>query len=459
MLIQSISGIRGIIGGVAGKGLTPMDIFRFTDAYSRFILKKSGKQQAMVIVGRDSRSSGAMVSKLVCGTLQGNGINVIDLGMVTTPTAEVAVTGTGSDGGIVITASHNPGEWNALKLLNDKGEFISAADGSEILGMTATRTDAYPGAANLGRYTEDGSWLNKHVEMILALPLVNKEAIQAARFRVVYDAVNSVGARAIPALLDRLGVSDYTGLNTLDPGQFAHNPEPLPGHLQEIMARVVEEKANVGFAVDPDVDRLAVISEDGTYFGEEYTLVAVADYILQRTPGSAVSNLSSTKALKDVAERHGCSYYASPVGEVNVVEEMKARGAVIGGEGNGGVIYPQLHYGRDALVGIALFLSQLAASKMTCSRLRKSYPDYFMAKKKIPVTSGTDMRALIERVAEAYKQHPQTRADGLKIEFGQGWVHLRMSNTEPVIRVYAEGRSENEARALAGQVIEKILKD
>jgi phosphomannomutase len=451
-LIKSISGIRGIIGD----GLTPIEIVRFTTAYASFIKKLTGKEHLKIVVGRDARVSGQMVSAMVASTLMSCSADVTDLGLATTPTVEMAVTRLGADGGIIITASHNPAQWNALKLLNGKGEFLSAADGEKILELAELELAEFSGYLNLGTYQLDNEQLALHIQKITELPLVNVEAIKNAGFRVAFDSVNSVGGIALPALLEALGVKDILPLNATPDGLFAHNPEPLPEHLTGISQLVKDKKADVGFVVDPDVDRLAIVMENGGFFGEEYTLVAVADYILSHTPGNTVSNLSSTRALRDVTEKHGGKYFASAVGEVNVVEMMKKQKAVIGGEGNGGVIYPDIHYGRDALAGIALFLSQLALSGKTCSELRAQFPDYFISKNKVTLKTGSDLKEIFSKVRSAYKQYPVNDIDGLKVDFENGWVHLRQSNTEPIIRIYAEGKSIEQAEEYAGRIINDI---
>jgi phosphomannomutase len=451
-LIKSISGIRGIIGD----GLTPAEIIKFTSAYAALIKSVSGKNHLKIVVGRDARVSGQMVSAMVCSTLMSCSADVTDLGMATTPTVEMAVTCLNADGGIIITASHNPAQWNALKLLNSKGEFLSAADGQKILDMAEKNEFVYADYQNIGIYQQDESQLIHQLDKILALPLVNLPAIKNAGFRIAFDAVNSVGGIALPALLKALGIKEIIPVNATPDGHFAHNPEPLPEHLHEISQLVVKEKADVGFVVDPDVDRLAIIMENGGFFGEEYTLVAVADYILSHTPGNTVSNLSSTRALKDITEKHGGKYFASAVGEVNVVEMMKKQNAIIGGEGNGGVIYPELHYGRDALVGIALFLSQLALSEKSCSDLRSHYPDYFMSKNRVMLKPGSSPDELFKKVKDIYKDFPVNDIDGLKIEFENGWVQLRQSNTEPIMRIYAEGKTHEQAEKYAGTIINQI---
>ena len=457
-LIKSISGIRGTIGGPAGDTLNPLDIVRFTSAYATFIAKSLNEERRpKVVVGRDARISGEMVRSVVCGTLMGMGFDVVDLGLATTPTTELAVTAHHADGGIIITASHNPAQWNALKLLNSDGEFLTAADGAEVLDIAAREDFVYADVDNLGTYIPDNGFDSRHVEEVLSLDLVNVEAVKARRFRVCVDAVNSVGGIILPRLLDALGV-EYTILNGEPTGRCAHSPEPLERGLRGIMTAVREGGFDLGIVVDPDVDRLAFISEDGTMFGEEYTLVSVADYILGHTPGNTVSNLSSTRALRDVTLRHGGEYFASAVGEVNVTTKMKEAGAVIGGEGNGGVIYPASHYGRDALVGIALFLSLLAERGFTLTTLRASLPQYSIAKNRIDLTPGTDIDAILARVKEMYRDEQVTDIDGVKIDFADRWVHLRKSNTEPIIRVYSEASTVEDADALGKQIM-KIVEE
>jgi phosphomannomutase len=453
-LITSISGIRGTIGGIPGDGLSPLDIVRFTSAFAELVKKNTGKQRIKIAIGRDARRSGDMVSSLVSGTLIAMGADVVDLGLSTTPTVEVAVPGLKADAGIILTASHNPGEWNALKLLNEKGEFISAADGNWLLERALQQNTVYAPIDLIGTYHKDYSWIDRHIQMVLDLPLVKKDLIEKAGFNIVIDAVNSTGGIAIPHLLRALGVTEIHELYCTPDGFFPHNPEPLPEHLKDLSEAVVSKKADLGFVVDPDVDRLAIVDENGNMFGEEYTLVAVADYVLNKTKGSTVSNLSSSRALRDITEKHGCNNYSAAVGEVNVVEMMKQVNAVIGGEGNGGVIYPELHYGRDALVGIALFLSALAETKVSCSELRAKLPDYFMVKKKVVLDAGTDIDVLLHRVASGIQDGKINTIDGVKIDFENGWVHLRKSNTEPIIRVYAEGQTIEDAEAYA----EKIMK-
>jgi len=457
-LIKSISGIRGTIGGKPGEGLTPVDIIKFTAAYGSWLQKRFQGSALNVVVGRDARRSGSMVSSLIINTLSGLGINVTDLGLATTPTVEVAVTGSSSHGGIIVTASHNPEEWNALKLLNENGEFLSAEDGNEVLDIAESDDYIFAGVDAIGSITQDDSWGNRHIEQILGLSLVDIAAIRSSGFTVAIDCVNSVGGIIIPRLLRSLGVEKIIELNTEPDGRFAHNPEPLPQNLEDISNLVKETGADVGFVVDPDVDRLAIICEDGSMFGEEYTLVAVSDYVLKHTPGNTVSNMSSTRALKDVTERYGYQYFSAAVGEVNVVEEMKKRMAVIGGEGNGGVIYPGLHYGRDALVGIALFLTHLATSKMRCSDLRKLYPDYVISKKKLNLSPGKEFSCILNEVKSHFREYKTDERDGLRIEHDHGWVQIRKSNTEPIIRIYAEGRTRDEADSLADQIIEIVKK-
>jgi len=452
-LIKSISGIRGTIGGKPGESLTPVDIVKFSAAYGTWVQKRHSKENLKIIVGRDARKSGSMVNSLVITTLRGLGINVTDLGMATTPTVELAVTGTQAQGGIIITASHNPAEWNALKLLNETGEFLSSQDGREVLDIAVSEDFNFVSTELTGSIEYDDTWSVKHIDQILALNLVSVHEIQASGFRVAIDCINSVGGVILPQLLKALGVSDVIELNTKPDGDFAHNPEPIPENLQSISKLVVEEKADIGFVVDPDVDRLAIICEDGEMFGEEYTLVAISDYVLKNSPGSTVSNLSSTRALRDITTKHGCNYYSSGVGEVNVVEEMKKREAIIGGEGNGGVIYPELHYGRDALVGIALFLSHLAKSKMRCSTLRQLYPNYVIAKKKLTLNPEIEFSKIMHAVKIHFHGHLIDERDGLWIEHHNGWVQIRKSNTEPIMRIYAEGRTNKEADDLSNTVI------
>lgn len=458
-LIKSISGIRGTIGGKPGESLTPLDIVKFSAAFGSWIQERHKKKNLTVVVGRDARKSGSMVNNLIITTLRNMSINVTDLGMATTPTVEVAVTGTGADGGIIITASHNPAEWNALKLLNEKGEFLSADDGMTVLDLAAREDFNFVPVEQTGSLTIDDTWNRKHIDQVLALKLVDVKAIRSADFSVAIDCVNSVGGTILPHLLSSLGVKKILELNTKPDGNFAHNPEPLPENLRGISEFVARERADIGFVVDPDVDRLAIVCEDGTMFGEEYTLVSVSDYILKSTPGNTVSNLSSSKALRDVTSGYGCKHFSASVGEVNVVEEMKKRNAVIGGEGNGGVIYPELHYGRDALVGIALFLSHLAKSKMKCSELRRTYPDYVIAKKKLKLDPAKDFRSITDAVKKHFSGQMTDERDGLWIGHKNGWVQIRKSNTEPIIRIYAEGRTKGEAEELADTVIEIVKKN
>ena len=453
-LIKSISGIRGTIGGPSGENLTPPDVVKFTTAYVRLIAARTEGRKPVVVVGRDARISGEMVSNLVEGTLLACGADVINAGLCTTPGTEMAVIVNRADGGIIITASHNPRQWNALKLLNSRGEFLSDAEGKQVLAMSEEEFD-YPEIDAIGHVLSRAPFNDEHIRRVLALPLVDVEAVRRRRYKVVVDAVNSVGGVVIPKLLRELGC-EVVELNCEPTGDFAHNPEPLPENLTGISEAVVREKADLGVVVDPDVDRLAFVSEDGTMFGEEYTLVAVADYILSKTPGDTVSNLSSSRALRDVTERHGCRYYASAVGEVNVTTKMREVGAVIGGEGNGGVIYPELHYGRDALVGTALFLTWLTERGLTMTQLRATYPSYFASKNKIQLTPAIDVDKVLREVKERYSNENVNDIDGVKIDFPENWVHLRKSNTEPIIRVYTEAKSMNEADALAKRFIAEI---
>ena len=454
-LIKSISGIRGTIGGRAGDTLNPLDIVKFTSAYATFI-RRSGKSDSnQIIVGRDARISGEMVKNVVCGTLMGIGYDVVNIGLATTPTTELAVRMSKAAGGIIITASHNPRHWNALKLLNAEGEFLTAADGAEVLAIAEKEDFEYVDVDGLGKYIEDNSFDQRHIDSVLALNLVNVEAIKNAHFHVVVDSINSVGGVILPKLLDELGVS-YKFLNAEPTGDFAHNPEPLEKNLSGIMDELRNGKYDLGIVVDPDVDRLAFICEDGKMFGEEYTLVSVTDYVLSHTPGNTVSNLSSTRALRDVTEKHGGKYTAAAVGEVNVTTKMKEVGAVIGGEGNGGVIYPESHYGRDALVGIALFLSLLAQKGKKVSELRQEYPNYFIAKNRIDLTPSTDVDAILEKVKEMYSNEQVNDIDGVKIDFADKWVHLRKSNTEPIIRVYSEAATMEEADALGKKLMQVV---
>ena len=454
-LIKSISGIRGTIGGRSGDTLNPLDIVKFTSAYATFIRKSTPGGSNKIVVGRDARISGEMVKNVVCGTLMGMGFDVVNIGLATTPTTELAVTMCGADGGIIITASHNPRQWNALKLLNNKGEFLTAQDGAEVLSIAEKEDFDFADVDALGKYTEDSTFDEKHINSVLALQAVDAEAVRKAGFKVVVDSVNSVGGVVLPKLLDRLGVT-YKMLNGEPTGDFAHNPEPLEKNLSEIMAEMMGGNYDLGIVVDPDVDRLAFICENGKMFGEEYTLVSVADYVLSLTPGNTVSNLSSTRALRDVTEKHGGKYTASAVGEVNVTTQMKAVQAVIGGEGNGGVIYPASHYGRDALVGIALFLSNLAHKGCKVSELRATYPDYCIAKNRIDLTPSTNIDAILERIKELFKNEQVNDIDGVKIDFPDKWVHLRKSNTEPIIRVYSEAATMEEADALGKQLMQVV---
>ncbi len=454
-LIKSISGIRGTIGGTIGENLTPIDAVKFAAAYGSWI-KNRNSGKVKVVIGRDARISGEMISSLVSSTLVGLGIDVIDLGLSTTPTVEVAVPMENAQGGIILTASHNPKQWNALKLLNEKGEFISGQDGKEVLEAAESDQFQFAEVDDLGTITKDGSYLKKHIDAILDLDLVDKEAIENANISVVVDAVNSTGGVFVPAMLKALGVDQITELYCEHTGYFPHNPEPLPEHLTDLSDKIRETGADLGITVDPDVDRLALVCEDGTMFGEEYTLVAVADYVLSLIPGATVSNLSSTRALRDITEAIGQEYHASAVGEVNVVEKMKAVNAVIGGEGNGGVIYPELHYGRDSLVGIALFLSHFAHKKLKASELRDSYPKYTISKNKIQLTPEIDVDAVLSTMAERYKNEEVDTTDGVKIYIRKEWVHLRKSNTEPIIRIYSESKDLDAANALANRIMKEI---
>jgi phosphomannomutase len=461
-LIKSISGIRGTIGGAAGNNLTPLDVVKFAAAYGTWLMQQGSNRK--VVIGRDGRLSGEMVKSLVVNTLLGLGLDVVDLDYSTTPTVEMAVVFENAAGGIILTASHNPKEWNALKLLNDKGEFISGSEGEMILKIAEAEDFSFAAVDKLGSYTKDNTSLKKHIDAIIGYELVDVAAIKKAKFKVVVDAVNSTGAIAVPALLKALGVKEVIVLNEGNYGNFAHNPEPLPEHLAQLSNEVVKENAHLGIAVDPDVDRLCFVCEDGTMFGEEYTLVAVADYILSKRKGNTVSNMSSTRALKDITEKHGGQYFASAVGEVNVVNKMKAVNAVIGGEGNGGIIVPDLHYGRDALIGIALFLSQLATGKKSVRQLRNTYPDYVMSKNKISFDKQFDseeerkkyISGLFDQLQDKYKHNPSSREDGLKIEFDTDWVHLRTSNTEAIIRIYAESNFETTANNIALKLMQDI---
>lgn len=455
-LIKSISGIRGTIGGVPGDNLTPIDAVQFAAAYGTWLRSVSKSNRLKVVVGRDARLSGEMIATLVIQTLVGLGVDVIDLGLSTTPTVEMAVPYHQADGGIILTASHNPKQWNALKLLNSKGEFISGAEGELLLKIATEGSFAFAEVDDLGKVVNDQEAIHRHIDAICALPDVDIPAIKNARFKIVVDAVNSTGGISVPQLLRKLGVTDVVEMYCEPTGHFPHNPEPLKEHLVELSDRVVAEKAHLGITVDPDVDRLALVNEDGSMFGEEYTLVAVSEYILTKRKGATVSNLSSTRALRDITEEVGCVYHASAVGEVNVVVKMKETDAVIGGEGNGGIIYPELHYGRDSLVGIALFLSHLAHKKMSMTALRASYPNYEMAKKKIDLTPGIDVDAILVKMAEKYRNEEVDTVDGVKIYIGKEWVHLRKSNTEPIIRVYTESKDAQAASDLADRIIGEI---
>ncbi|AGA77449.1 phosphoglucosamine mutase [Echinicola vietnamensis] len=450
-LIKSISGIRGTIGGKSGEGLTPVDIVKFTSAYGAWILEKTNNPR--IVIGRDARISGDMVSKLVTATLQGLGIQVIDLGLSTTPTVEFAVPLEKAGGGIILTASHNPIQWNALKLLNDKGEFISDQDGKEVLEKAEKEDFEFATVKNIGAYTLVEDYIDRHIDHVLSLDLVDKEAIAARNFRVVIDCVNSTGGIALPKLLKALGVEHVEEMYCEPDGHFPHNPEPLPENLRDISSKLKNGKFDLGIVVDPDVDRLAFLTEDGSAFGEEYTLVAIADYVLSQTPGNTVSNLSSTRALRDVTEKHEGTYNAAAVGEVNVVNKMKETNAIIGGEGNGGVIYPSSHYGRDALVGIGLFLTHLAKFGKTANRLRASYPNYYISKNKIELTPEIDVDAILDEISRKYSKQPINDIDGIKIEFEKEWVHLRKSNTEPIIRIYSESETKATAEHLANKLI------
>jgi phosphomannomutase len=457
-LIKSISGIRGTIGGEAGENLSPVELMSFTAAFADYIRKRSGKSRPLIVVGRDARVSGIMVNKIVCGTLMSCGIDVVDTGLSTTPTVEISVRSMKADGGLILTASHNPAHWNALKMLNSNGEFLSADEGEMVIELAAKSNFHFAAYNKIGSYAHDDSWIDKHIKMVIKLPLVNVDAIKQANFSVAVDGVNSSGGIVIPRLLKALGVNTIHELYCIPDGKFAHNPEPLPAHLADLSELVIKKKADLGFSVDPDVDRLAIVDENGGMFGEEYTLVAVADYVLQHETGNAVSNLSSSRALRDVAESHGRDYFASAVGEVNVVELMKKTNAVIGGEGNGGVIYPGLHYGRDALVGVALFLTHLAISGLSCSQLRKRYPQYVMVKSKFQLPKSFDVDTLLLKIANNFKHEKVNTLDGVRIDFDNGWVHLRKSNTEPVLRVYAESFDLLSANALAENVVNIIGK-
>ncbi|MBC8045480.1 MAG: phosphoglucosamine mutase [Fimbriimonadaceae bacterium] len=453
-LIKSISGIRGTIGGTKGNNFTPEDIIKFTAAFGTLV--KRTTNNPVIVIGRDARISGEMVNHLVIGTLQSIGIKVIDLGLSTTPTVEIAVPRENAGGGIIITASHNPKNYNALKLLNHLGEFISADEGAEVLRIANEEEIIYSDVDKLGEYQHKFYYIRRHIDKILELGLVNKKAIEERNFKIVIDCVNSTGGISVPELLIALGVKDTVELFTTPNGRFPHNPEPLPENLSTIANEVKFHNADLGIVVDPDVDRLAIICEDGEMFGEEYSLVSIADYVLKHKKGNTVSNLSSTQALKDISDKHGVKHYQSAVGEVYVVEKMKKVKAVIGGEGNGGIILPELHYGRDALVGIALFLSHLATSGKSCSRLRAEYPNYFMAKNKIELPEGTDVKLILKKMEEKYKKEKLNKEDGLKIEMENDWVHLRVSNTEPIIRIYAESQSKNTAQNIAKKMMDDI---
>ena len=455
-LIKSISGIRGTIGGLAGEGLTPVDIVKFTAAYASLIRLTQKTNSNTIVVGRDARISGKMVNALVTSTLNGCGYDVLDIGLATTPTTELAVQMEGAAGGIIITASHNPKQWNALKLLNEKGEFLNDKEGKEVLRRAESESFAFATIDKIGSITLDNTFTQKHIEHVLSLPCVDIAAIKKANFRIAIDCVNSVGGIVIPQLLKALGVNDIHEINCEPTGLFAHNPEPLPEHLTDIAALVCNVKADAGFVVDPDVDRLAIIGEDGSMFGEEYTLVSIADYILQHIPGNTVSNMSSTRALRDVTENHGQSYASSAVGEVNVVETMKSTHAVIGGEGNGGIIYPASHYGRDALVGIALFLSHLAKSGLKTTELKALYPVYYMAKQKMELAPDTDIDGILASIQKHYAGFPISTIDGVKIDFPDKWAHLRRSNTEPIIRIYTEAKTKEEAELLGCEILNLV---
>jgi phosphomannomutase len=454
-LIKSISGIRGTIGGMPGENLTPIDVVSFSSAFCRLIQKKSNKTDIKVVIGRDARRSGEMISDLVCATLKGMGAHVVDLGLSTTPTVEIAVPEEKADAGIILTASHNPGQWNALKLLNAKGEFISASEGEEMLKLAAAADYNFADIDSLGTVVKK-DYLDIHIQKILELPLVNKAVIAAANFKIAIDAVNSSGGIYVPALLKALGVEMIQELYCTPNGHFPHNPEPLPEHLGDLAQLITKEKCDLGIVVDPDVDRLAFVCEDGSMFGEEYTLVAVADYVISKTPGNSVSNLSSTRALRDITVAKGMKYEAAAVGEVNVVAKMKEINAVIGGEGNGGIIYPESHYGRDALVGIALFLSHLAEKKLKISQLRDSYPKYVISKNKIELDASTPVDSILEQTKSIFSDAEINTIDGVKIDFPTEWVHLRKSNTEPIIRIYAESSSKEKAEELAKRVMKEI---
>ncbi|MBC7125081.1 MAG: phosphoglucosamine mutase [Bacteroidales bacterium] len=457
-LIKSISGIRGTIGGRVGENLTPIDIVRFTAAYAEWLKQRNNGKRCGVAVGRDARISGEMVNNLVIGTLMGCGVDVLNLGLATTPTVEMAVIHEKTDGGIILTASHNPRQWNALKLLNEKGEFLSDTEGRKVLEIADSESFSFADVDTLGAIRDEYSFVDEHIEQIIKLKYVDVDAISNANFKVAIDCVNSVGGIALPRLLKALGVNDIIELYTDPTGDFPHNPEPLPEHLTEISKVIKERRADVGFVVDPDVDRLAIINEDGSMFGEEYTLVACADYVLSQNLGNTVSNLSSTAALRDITLKYGKEYFASAVGEVNVVTKMKEVNAVVGGEGNGGVILPELHYGRDALVGIALFLTLLAKSGKKCSEIRQQYPNYFISKNKLELKQGLNPDAVLERLMSKFSNERINTIDGLRIDFAEGWVHMRKSNTEPIIRIYAEAKSPSKANELAQLIINEATK-
>jgi len=457
-LIKSISGIRGTIGGVPGDSLTAIDVVKFTASFGNIIAeqREDKSQPTKIVVGRDGRISGDMINQLVINTLISLGVNVIDLGLSTTPTVEIATKKENADGGMIITASHNPKEWNALKLLNKEGEFIDAEVGAEVLDRAKTEALGFALVDKLGTITNDDSYLQKHIDLVLKYPLVNKDAIQQKELKIIVDCINSSGALVLPQLLNQLGVAEVIVLNGEVNGKFAHNPEPLPEHLSVLSNEVKKQNAHIGIAVDPDVDRLCFVCEDGSMFGEEYTLVAVADYVLSTKVGNTVSNMSSTKALKEITQRHGGEYFPSAVGEVNVVKKMKDVNAVIGGEGNGGIIVPDFHYGRDALIGIALFLSHFAGYKKGLKSFRRNYPEYFISKNKIELENGLDVRSIFEKIKKKYKNNPINTEDGLKIEFDSDWVHLRTSNTEPIIRIYAESSFETTANNIARRLMQDI---
>jgi phosphomannomutase len=455
-LIKSISGIRGTIGGKPGEGLSPLDVVKYTSAYGEWAIQNSSSKKLKIVVGRDARISGEMVNQLVCGSLMGLGIDVINIGLASTPTTEMAVVDFKADGGLILTASHNPKQWNALKLLNKYGEFLNAAEGELVLKIADNEMFNYADVDDLGSVSNVTDYNQKHIDHVLNLQYVDVKAIKKANFTVAFDGINSVGGLVLPDLLKGLGVKNVIALNAEPSGNFAHTPEPLPENLTQISESMLKNKADVGFVVDPDVDRLAIVNEDGSMFGEEYTLVAIADYLLSKKTGNTVSNLSSTRALRDVTEKHGGTYYAAAVGEVNVVTQMKEVNAVIGGEGNGGVIYPDSHYGRDALVGIGLFLTHLAHSNMKCSELRASYPQYFISKNKIELTPTIDVDAILLEMKAKYANEKVNDIDGVKIDFADEWVHLRKSNTEPIIRIYSESKSEQKAEQLSQRIINEI---